>query len=110
MSVRRQSFWDSERIHLREALAGFFPCSSGVGSRSSTSPDTISVMRLAHWLGSRGRLGCLSGMGVPEVIPERMMLGRIVFVLLEFSRIVFVLAELVFCTGNAGSAHQESRR
>ena len=41
--------------------AGSFPCSSGVGGRSSTSPDTMSVMRLAHWFRSRGRFFFVEG-------------------------------------------------
>jgi hypothetical protein len=36
--------------------AGSFPCSSGVGGRSSISPAAISTMSLASWEGSRGRL------------------------------------------------------
>jgi hypothetical protein len=35
-----------------------FACPSSVASQSSTSPVAISTMRLAHWLRSRGRLGC----------------------------------------------------
>jgi hypothetical protein len=38
------------------ATTGSFPCSSGVGGLSSTSPTVISTMSLASWLGSRGRL------------------------------------------------------
>jgi hypothetical protein len=41
----------------RLTAAGSFPCSSGVGSRSSTSPVAISTISLASWAGSRGRLG-----------------------------------------------------
>jgi len=40
--------------------AGSLPCSSGVGSRSSTWPLAISTSSLAAWLKSRGRLGCFS--------------------------------------------------
>lgn len=39
--------------------AGSLPCSSGVGSRSSTSPLAISIISLASWAGSRGRFGRL---------------------------------------------------
>jgi hypothetical protein len=42
------------------AAAGSFPCSSGVGGRSSTCPVAISI--LAAWLKSRGRLRWSAGM------------------------------------------------
>ncbi len=44
----------------RATAAGSLPGSSGVGSRSSTSPGVISTMRLAHTFRSRGRFGRLS--------------------------------------------------
>jgi hypothetical protein len=37
--------------------AGSLPCSSGVGSRSGFCPVAISIIDLASWLGSLGRLG-----------------------------------------------------
>ena len=44
----------------RLTAAGSLPCSSGVGSRSSTSPVAMSTMAFASWLASRGRfLGIL---------------------------------------------------
>ncbi len=39
----------------RATALAFFPCSSGVGSRSSTSPVAISTRSLPSWIGSRGR-------------------------------------------------------
>jgi hypothetical protein len=40
-------------------LAGSLPCSSGVGSRSGFCPVAMSIIDLASWLGSLGRLGWL---------------------------------------------------
>lgn len=37
--------------------AGSLPCSSGVGSRSGYCPVTMSIIDLANWSGSLGRLG-----------------------------------------------------
>ena len=47
------------RPHLRPnaTAAGSLPCSSGVGSRSGFSPVAMSIIDLASWLGSLGRLG-----------------------------------------------------
>src|SRR3954453_10174475 len=36
---------------------GSLPCSSGVGSRLGFAPLAMSMIDLASWLGSRGRLG-----------------------------------------------------
>jgi hypothetical protein len=46
-------------VRPKATAAGSFPCSSAVGSRSSTSPVAISTMSLANWAGSRGRFGGL---------------------------------------------------
>jgi hypothetical protein len=46
----------------RATAVAVLPCSSGVGSRSSTWPLAISTTSLAAWLKSRGRLGCFSTM------------------------------------------------
>ena len=63
----------------KEAAAGSFPCSSGVGSRSSIWPVAIPMMLLASWLGSRGRFFTLRAFGVgascrrryrPRCIPD----------------------------------------
>src|ERR1700730_2576136 len=42
----------------------FFPCSSGVGSRSSTSPLAISIISLASLAGSRGRFTPIWPLGI----------------------------------------------
>ena len=47
------------------------PDSSGFFGKSSTSPVAISTICLAHWLRSRGRLGCHSGMMAVCLSPAR---------------------------------------
>jgi hypothetical protein len=61
ISLRRLGVIDLARAappFRPSAAAGSFPCSSGVGSRSSTSPLAISTKSLAAWLKSLGRFGC----------------------------------------------------
>jgi hypothetical protein len=67
-----KAFRDPRCHRPRSTAAGSFPCSSGVGSRSSTSPDTISVTRFAHRFRSRRRLGCSSAMPISGSLFSRL--------------------------------------
>ncbi len=56
---------DAQMRSARAALGGRLPCSSGVGSRSSTWPVATSMTSLAAWEKSLGRLG---GLGVITLV------------------------------------------
>ena len=52
---------------------GFFPCSSGFGSRSSTWPVAMPIMALASWFGSRGRLARIVLIAPPSFSQRSML-------------------------------------